>query len=521
MHLIKKTPFWLLTGILYGLSWPIFEEINLSFLAWFAFVPLFIFLEKNQHKFWKSIIGSYGSMVVFGCFSASWLFKFPQEKYQVAILFFLEEFWFFIPFLIFFFIQKKILFDKALWLFPFIWMVWEWIYLNLEFTMGTHLSAYSQSNNIWLIQFIDFTGMWGVSFWLMLFNVLVFKAYKQHYTNFFNKLVFKKMVIISILMLSIPLIYGAFSYTRYRNTKGKTINITVIPTKYSPRYLLNPNTQYTIVEQTLHRTDEFAYNLKTKNTFSDLYVWPETGLPFKMEQTNLSNLLSESVKDWKGALITGARGVSDTTNTNDQRVYVSGVLISHKKIVPSFHHKTVLTPGQEVIPYHSLLAKLPKFPIEETDTRYFKKGEDSKPLVLTTKNNKHFSVGVSLCYEQWFPKHWAALSRNGADFYVHIAAEGWYGNAGFSRFMANVTRMRCIENRKQAARSANIGVSGFIDQMGNYIKKSNITSIQPIQASLTSLHTITFYTKHPNWFPKLGLSVFLISLLFQYFKIKN
>ena len=176
MKVFRKLPLWLFSGILYGLSWPIFDAINLSFLVWFAFVPLFVFLEKNKQNFLKSMLGSYAAMVVFGCFSAGWLFNFPSSKLEVAIIFFLEELWFFIPFLIHFFIQKKIGFNKALWLFPLIWMLWEWSYLGLEFTMGTHLSAYSQSNNIWLIQYIDSTGMWGVSFWLMLFNVLIFNS---------------------------------------------------------------------------------------------------------------------------------------------------------------------------------------------------------------------------------------------------------------------------------------------------------------------------------------------------------
>lgn len=169
----------LLCGVLYGLSWPIFEWLNLSFLAWFAFVPLFIFLEKHQDRFWKSMFGSYLAMFVFGCFSAGWLFNFPNPIWQVAIIFFAEELWFFMPFLFLFPIQRKLGFNKALWLFPFVWMLWEWTYLHLEFTMGTHLSAYSQSSNLWLIQHIDLTGMWSISLWLLFFNVLIFKAYQK------------------------------------------------------------------------------------------------------------------------------------------------------------------------------------------------------------------------------------------------------------------------------------------------------------------------------------------------------
>ena len=519
MKLIKHFPLWLFSGILYGMSWPIFKGINLSFLAWFAFVPLFVYLEKNKNKFIKSILGGYAAMVIFGCFSAAWLFNFPQEKLKIAIVFFIEEIWFTIPFLFFYVIQKKIDFDKTLWLFPFIWIVWEWIYLNLEFTMGTHLSAYSQSNNLWLIQYIDITGMWGVSFWLMLFNVLIFKAYKEVNYSFSNILKYKKLKVIFLFMLGVPFAYGGYSYNKYNNLKGKSIQVSVIPTQYSAKILKDYKNSFRVVEETLRKTDSIAFNMKDRNLFSDLYLWPESGLSFTMQQSNLSALLFESVGDWKSALITGGRRITDRTKTNDKLKYVSGILISHKNKQPIYHNKTVLTPGIEAIPYHSFLSKYSKFAIKETDDRFFKKGEKSKPLKLITKENEKFLVGVSLCYEQWYPQHWAELAKNGANFYTHLAAEGWYGNIGFKSFMLNVTRMRTIENRKQTARSANIGYSGFIDQLGRFELIPKKKTFEALNKKITAFKKTTFYAEHQNWFPILCLVIFF-KLFYLLYKIK-
>lgn len=506
-----------MTGILYGLSWPIFDGVNLSFLAWFAFVPLFIFLEQHKEKFLKSMLGCYAAMVVFGCFSAGWVFNFPISNYKIALIFFLGELWFFMPFLFFYPIQRKIGFQKSIWFFPLIWMLWEWLYLPLEFTMGTHLSPYSQSSNLWLIQFIDATGMWGISCWLLLFNVLIYKAYTKANNNFRSKIFYKNIAVISLLMLGIPLLYSFISFKKYNQLKGKKIDVTIVPTRFSARFLDNPNNMYEVVEQTLKRTDIDAFAKKSQQQLSDLYVWPETGLPYTLQQTNLSDLLFEAVNDWESALLTGGRGIVDTTTVKDLRTYVSGVLISHKNSKPKYHHKTVLTPGQEAIPYHSILAKIPNFPIAENDETYFKKGEKSEPLQLITKNNTKYLLGVSLCYEQWYPQHWATLAVNGAEFYTHLAAEGWYGNVGFKKFMANVTRMRCIENRKQAARSANVGLSGFIDQIGRFQNISNINQLKISNATITTSNVVTMYAKNPHWFPYLGLCALVILLGIQFY----
>ncbi len=459
--------------------------------------------------------GSYLAMVLFGCFSAGWLFFFPQAKAEIAVIFFLEEVWFFIPFLFLFGIQKKWGFNRALWLFPIIWMLWEWLYLSLEFTMGTHLSAYSQSSNLWLIQFIDLTGMWGLSFWLMLFNVLLFKQYQAQQYHWKPALFSMKTAFIVAMMLGIPLLYSAVAFSHFGTpTRQKSLRVSLVPTQFSASFLNDRQNDYWVVEQTLHRSDSLAYYQGQRGLHSDLYVWPEAGLNFELGFYNLDTLLTEAVTDWQSALLTGGKGIVTGLDSTDQRFYVSGILLSHRAMQAGFHHKTVLTPGQEAIPYHRFLAKLPFFPIAETDARYFRAGLVSEPLPLTTQNGTTFRVGVSLCFEQWYPQHWVGLAQNQADFMVHLAGEGWYGDVGFQQFMANVTRMRCIETRRQSARCANVGLSLFIDQLGRFYEQPLSGTLRTATANLYAAEGVTWYARFPDWFPLTGLIVFCLMLFF-------
>lgn len=514
MKFLQHFPLWLLTGLLYGLSWPILEDINLSFLAWFAFVPLFVFLEKNQDNFWKSMGGAYAAMVVFGTLSAGWLFNFPQPVWQVAIIFFLEEFYFFVPFIPLFFLQKKLGFQRALWLFPLLWTVWEWTYLQLEFTMGTHLSPYSQSSNVWLIQYVDWTGMWGVAFWLMTFNVLIFNALRKANNRWHTRIFFIKTAKISLVMLGLPLLYSGYAFQQYRDLAGEQLRVSLIPTQYTAEYLNQPKNGRNVVEETLYRTDSLAFSQLDNDRASDLYVWPETGTDYSMGFSNLGTLLQEAVNDWDAALLTGCKGTPADTTANDQRRHVSGVLISSQQSALVYHHKTALTPGQEMLPFHRLLAQLPHFPFPEYSPRFYKKGKVSAPLLLTTRTGQQFQVGNSLCFEQWHPNHWAALARNGADFMIHIAGEGWYGDIGFQQFMANVSRMRCIENRRSAARCANIGLSLFINPLGQIYAQSKKGTLEMETAALIAVSGLSWYARFPNWFPLSCLLVLGAAVLF-------
>ncbi|MEZ4921160.1 MAG: apolipoprotein N-acyltransferase [Saprospiraceae bacterium] len=507
-------PLWLATGILYGLSWPSFEGLNLSFLAWFAFVPLFFYLEKNQHASARSLTGGLAAMLVFAVFSALWLFDFPDSKLKIAVIFFIESVWLSCPFLFLVLLQKRIGFDRALWLFPLVWMLWEWTYLHLEFTMGTHLSAYSQSSNLWLIQMIDITGMWAVSFWLMLFNVLLFKVIKNQTGTLRRRILNKQVLGLTIGMLALPVLYSAFVFSRSDFDSGKTLSVRLLPTQYAAADLLNNEKQVQLIERMLHRSDSLAFEGEP----FDLLLWPETGLNYQLNYSNLEPLLREAVGDWQSALLTGCKGIPEYADSTDHRKFVSGVLLSSQQAEVQYHHKTALTPGQECIPYHAALARIPQFPIRETDPRYFKRGKQSKPLVLKKKEGETIAVGVSLCYEQWHPEHWARLACNGAEVFAHLAGEGWYGSVGFQTFMANVTRMRCIETRHPAARCANVGLSLFIDPFGRTIESGNADSTL---ATLRTSSERSFYAQNPHWFPLVGFAAFLFIGFYLYQKTKQ
>lgn len=516
MNGMAYVPLWLISGILYGLSWPICPGVNLSFLAWFAFVPLFVYLHRHRTSFWKSMTGSYAAIVVFGCFSAGWLFHFPQKTAEIALIFFMELFWIFIPFGFFYFVQKRMGFDRALWLFPVLWMVWEWIYLHLEFTMGTHLSPYSQSSNVWLIQYIDITGMWGISFWLMLFNVWLYKTWRKRKFVWSHPGMVRQTSMVALTMICIPLAYGIFALSSHDVTRTRSIEVGIVPTHFEADYMNNPANGIEIVNQTLHRNDSLAFTMQDRAGHIDLYVWPETGSMHGLDYSNLGTLLHEAVHDWEGALVLGCKTRPMDSLSTDLRSQGSGVLVSARGNQPAYHHKTVLTPGQESIPYHDVLAQIPGFPIPLTHPRYLRKGTSSQPLELTTRDGQQWQLGVSLCFEQWYPHHWVKMASNGADFMVHLAGEGWYGDVGFQQFMANVTRLRSIETRRQTAQSANVGVSTIIDQMGRITVKPTRSHLDFIQGALSANDTITWYVRHPDWFPVLGLIGLVMGMIMSF-----
>jgi len=512
-----KSNLWIYSAIIYPLSWVTYSGPNLSFLAWIALVPLFVFLSQNTNNFKKFYGASFAVTLCWTMTTSGWLLNFPVAKWQVVAAILTGTIEISSPFLALYFILKKIEFKKAILLLPFIWVAWEWLYLPMPHTMGTHLLAYGQGNNIWLIQMADLGGMWLISFWVMSFNVLMYSVLSNGNWKWNSKQFAIKAVKLSAALILPVLLYGFYSIQKFDRTTGKSLQISIVPTQFDSDYLVKEENQKAIIETTLHRTDSLAYDLNNARLGSDLYVWPETGTTYWQAFSNLTSLLHQATTDWQGSLFTGCKGIpieGDTLNA-----YVSGVMVTPgfegKETSVQYHHKTELVPGSETIPYKNVINFFKSK--SETKIKTFVKGSSFEPLRLTTKDGVTYSVGASLCYEQWFPSAWTKQVRKGAEFFVHIAAEGWYGNTGFAQFMANVSRIRAVETRRSVVRSSNIGLSMFINPVGKTYDGISYGSLDMATAKVYTSSEMTLFSQFPNAFPMLCLllsvSGFLSSLL--------
>lgn len=490
---------WLLGAIAYGFSWPLLEGVNLSWLAWGAFVPLFIVL-RAQHTFSPyagHVLGFLGLATVIYC--AGWFFGVPSwVMSKTAIGGMVQILLLAVPLLVLFWIKQRISFERALLLLVFFWPLWEWGMHYIPLSLNFLWVSNSQGANTWLIQYVDVFGAWAITAWVLLFNVLLYRAYGAANERF-SKAFWGQVLRVSVLLLGVPALYAAVRYVMLEPADNP-VRVTLISTENAPT-LNRADLAFSNIERVVHLTDSTAYYRRGPQP--DVYVWSEGTLGFDWEISNLRSFLYQAVDDWQTPLLTGTT-MREARPTLPDTVFFNQTVLIHPggDSARTLHtyNKIELMPMQEGIPGYSYLQTIPAVRVYFEETYKMTPGDRVVLLPLTVRDGRTIQLATPICHEVNFPEQWAEMTRAGADIFVQPTFESWFGNLGFQTILANITRIRTIENRRSTARSANGGPTVFIDAFGTMHHPA-----QKAEGSTTAVVDVyaerSLYTRFPYLFP--------------------
>ena len=148
--------------------------------------------------------------------------------------------------------------------------------------------------------------------------------------------------------------------------------------------------------------------------------------------------------------------------------------------------------ASERIPYQEHLKFLKSFIKWGVGISSYEIGKDT--TIFNLKNKYTFNTAI--CYESIYPEFFSEFVNKGADFSVVITNDGWWGNTAGYRQHLNLARLRAIETRRSIARSANTGISCFIDPYGNMLQETEIVEKVLLSGEIGINKEKTFYTQH-------------------------
>jgi len=481
----KEIFFCILSATLLILSFPRFD---IEFLAWFGFVPLFFAIKNKSRP--KAFLFSYLTGVIFWLGIIYWLVHVTLVGLVVLVLYLALYFG------LFGLIVSTYLLPTTYYLLfiPSIWVLLEYIRSHLFTGFPWALLGYSQYLNIPVIQIADISGVWGVSFLVMMVNVAIKEVLGLRFwvLGIRKKAIF--MIIYCFLVITGVIIYGYYKIYLTPNTEHQTpLKITVIQPNIPQELKWNPQSNNYIMQKYLD------ISLRVVKDNPDLIIWPEAALPVVLEEVpSYYERVRDFVRGIKTPLLLGA------VTRRDNLYYNSALLVSQEARLLSRYDKLHLVPFGEYIPLRKILGFLETVvPIGD-----FSRGTEYTVFTLpTTYYLLPTKSSVLICFEDLFPDLSREFVKRGAGFLINITNDAWFKRTSspYQHLCASV--FRAVENRVFLVRAANTGVSGFIaptgkiislvaDASGNNIFVSGYKS-QEISASKES-HS--FYTRYGNIF---------------------
>ena len=407
-----------------------FPNFNLSLLAFIGFIPLFFAIENKTPK--KVFLISYITGFIFYLGTLYWLYHVTTIGLIGLCLC-----------LAFYFGIFGIAISRfGILIAPIVWIILEYIQSHLFTGFGWLLLGYSQYKNLLLIQIADFSGVYGVSFVIMMTNAAIYRALKKSFTE----------IIIAGLVLAVVFGYGM---TQSKIVEpGNSINISVIQGNIPQELKWDPEAQAMIIEKYVALTKMSALDNP------DLIVWPETSFPgfFEIDREMTDKVLNLA-REIKIPILAGVN------TERDERYFNSAVLISGEGKIMDKYDKIHLVPFGEYVPFSDKFPALRKLIFGELGE--FTPGKEFKVFVGNGRDRSlQAKFGVLICFEDIFSELAKEFVKNGAKFLIVITNDAWYGKSGAAYQHAACSVFRAIENRVPIVRCANTGYSCFIDSKG-------------------------------------------------------
>ncbi|MFQ5963971.1 MAG: apolipoprotein N-acyltransferase [Candidatus Scalinduaceae bacterium] len=504
-----------LTILLLSFSFP---SPGISVLIWIALVPWCIILLTG----YKVGLFSYLIGALFFIFNLSWL-RFVTYPGWILLSLYLAAY------LLAFSVISQYLYRRLrlplVCIVPFVWVAFEYLRSFPFMGFPWFFLGHSQYQNLYIIQIADITGVYGVSFLVILFNAAIadltrqlllkrkFKlridvlaiANKNRILNYFT-------IIVPCLLLCFSLTYGYFSLNSYKSSQdGPTV--CVVQGNIPQSVKIDPDEKQQ--EEILMKYVNLS--LGTNGKGIDLIVWPETMVPGILNinpeilDRQIDRLSKESMQ--KVANTTGASlivgGTAIDVNEKHPLYFNTAFYYDSQGQLIDRYDKIHLVPFGEFIPledYFPFLARLVPYEVSLSS------GKRRTMFELDAKKaDKVFKFGVIICYEDTVAPLVRDYGREGVDFMLNITNDAWFCDSSELDQHLAMMVFRAVENRICIVRAANTGISSFVAASGEiYDRLVRDGKQREIDGILCN--NIRFVNKANTWYTNHG-EVFAVSCL--------
>jgi apolipoprotein N-acyltransferase len=382
---------------------------------------------------------------------------------------------------------------------PFLWVAMELARTRIS-AVPWELLGYAQTGNPMLTRIAALTGVYGLSFEIMLVNCVFAAAFLVPRER-------RRWLLGSAIAAAMILQAGEFL-----SPPAQPADHTAL--------LIQPN----IPVQENWTTEYFQGTLRDLTWISlhppggkdgqrfDLIIWPESPAPFFLNDSSFREVIATVAQQSRTWLLAGSVGVRSASESpqHTSDVFNSAALISPSGELTGRYDKIHLVPFGEYVPFKSVL---PFMDMITQQVGSFARGQSREPLEAGGQR-----LGILICYESVFPDEVRDFARRGAGVLVNISNDGWYGDSGAWKQHMQQTQMRAVENGRWILVGTNTGVTASVDPYGRIVATTGRKVRTAVAAPYALLSGTTFYTRHGDLFAYLCAIISVGALMARFLK---
>ncbi|MBQ5844049.1 MAG: apolipoprotein N-acyltransferase [Alistipes sp.] len=488
-----------------------------GFTVLIGLVPLLIISHSygpSWREFWKMAGWGTLTFIIWHLATVWWVWNAAAIGTIAATI--VGSWWALLPLMLFHFISKRMAKGIAYTLFVTAWIACEYIYIQapaMSFPWLTLGNCFAFDS--WAVQWYEYTGVLGGSLWVLVSNIIIFNALQKGTRGSW---------VMALCKVACPIIFSLILYA--------------INSPTSDRYLSDQQVEISVVQPNVDCYTKFdsSAELQQKNLMNLLSEVPATSKFVLMPETSLATTVNERfiaatriiqgfsnylknqkrqtmiVAGTQSLVPYGTRRKSDTNRRSRDGIYYdifnSSIGVTSDPTQIPIHHKGKLVIGVETLPAWFRTSGLFEVDLGGTAGQ-LGIGEGALPFEF-----EGTKIAPAICYEGLYGNFMGEFVRNGAQILGVVSNDGWWGDTPGYRWLFALCRLRAIEHRRDIARSANTGISGFINSRGDVLDSLGWDKEGLLTAQIRTNDSLTLYTRYGDYIGRISLYIALLSLLY-------
>ena len=548
----RNTMLWLLVmSTSFMLSIP-FLLPHTGFVALFAFIPLLaaeqIATQTGKRHFW---IYYYSCFLIWNLVTTYWIYNATLPGMVAAVV--LNALQMAVVFRLFRWMRK---YSQGFLPYLFLmvtWLAWEHSYFNWDVSWPWLVLGNSFATSIKSVQWYEYTGTLGGSFWVLLSNTLLFRIIhkKNEGERIFLSTISASLVILLPIIVS-HIIFYTYKEPQFEPSSGSGSrqfvliqpNIDPYTDKFSGMTQTQQNNVLLQLATEALQNGEMAVGSRMNNE-SEFIVAPETFIsryplinednPYmhysfnsfadfladynSREGNNLNMIIGAVTDDYYYGYNERDKSGKPIPPTESARYNERGevwydrantAIFLNSKGGYEFYHKSKLVVLVESTPYKKFFNLLSHFAIDLGGAIGSYATQAEREVFVTDDSVK---IGTAICYESVYGDYYREYILKGAQVMSIITNDGWWGDTPGYKQHLSYASLRAIETRRAIARSANTGISAFINQKGEITSCTEWWKPAYLKASLPLNDELTIFVRHGDIIGRLSRFLFFLLTL--------